>query len=162
MNALRHRCDNRFDQRQRASSYQHMEQQVFRRLGDVTQVRLTGLRDVRPLDASIQTESLATAAPGPKSPSVHSFRDCKHKGELTASFPSGERRFHISTDPRGYRDRVETSGNFASQAEPRGNGKGGWHKTMGKRETGDTRVTELCSNPPRSLCCVIVQSRVLR
>lgn len=59
------------------------------------------------------------------------------------------------TDARGYSNRVESKGNFAAQSKTRGNENRRWHGTTRKCNIGDKGMTNFCSSPSCSLCCIM-------
>jgi len=57
-----------------------------------------------------------------------------------------------------YLNRVEAKGNFVAQNKTRGNENRRWHGTTRMCKIGDQGVTQFCSSPSCSLCCIMKSS----
>ena len=99
----------------------------------------------------------------PMSRSPRSLQDRKHNCEPN-KIPAvpvrliSQCRVFVLADAHGYRDQVEEKGNFVSQGKSRGNENRRWHGTTRTCAIGDKGVTDLCSSPSCSLCCIIKNS----
>jgi hypothetical protein len=89
---------------------------------------------------------------------VVSTRENDAKYERYLSVSLSVTVFLIFVDARGFSNRIEMRGNFASEGKNRGNECNTWHGTTRKCKIGDKGTARFCSDPSCSLCCIMKAS----